>query len=290
MWCCVITMTTVGYGDFVPETHIGRVIAIIACIWGNFLISLMVVSLSISSEFNPSQRKAYDSIMREIGIYEHNKKAMRVVQALLKYCVRSKKKKLTKEEKLSYLNVIRECIKDFQQHRKKLFVKDQEIPLENQLLRVNQKISFEFDNILSDARSIKKTMSVLSQAEELNRDIEEKAKTVSGLSESILRKLQRFKANGFRPRINGLDSDSEDEETTTGYNGNMRSSAVIQSPTKFINRVTKEEPDNLALIKLIRNGYLTQERVQETINGILREHAEKVKAEEEDNNRSRMMQ
>jgi hypothetical protein len=79
MWCTIITMATVGYGDFYPETHIGRLIAILACIWGNFLISLMVVSLTISSEFNPSQRKAYDNIMKEIGVNEHKKKAIRVV-------------------------------------------------------------------------------------------------------------------------------------------------------------------------------------------------------------------
>ena len=54
MWCTIITMATVGYGDYYPETHIGRFIAILACIWGNFLISLMVVSLTISSEFSPS--------------------------------------------------------------------------------------------------------------------------------------------------------------------------------------------------------------------------------------------
>lgn len=79
MWCTIITMATVGYGDFYPETHIGRTIAIFSCIWGNLLISLMVVSLTISTEFNPSQRKAYDNIMKEIGILEHNKKAIRVV-------------------------------------------------------------------------------------------------------------------------------------------------------------------------------------------------------------------
>jgi len=79
MWCTIITMATVGYGDYYPETHIGRAIAVFACIWGNFLISLMVVSLTISSEFNPSQRKAYDNIMKEIGISEHRKKAMKVI-------------------------------------------------------------------------------------------------------------------------------------------------------------------------------------------------------------------
>jgi dGTP triphosphohydrolase len=117
-------MATVGYGDYVPETHIGRVIAVLACVWGNFLISLMVVSLTISSEFNPSQRKAYDNIMKEIGLFDHNKKAMRVVQSLLMYNLLSKKKKLTREDKLKHLNIIRDRIKDFQQHRKKLFVKD----------------------------------------------------------------------------------------------------------------------------------------------------------------------
>lgn len=123
MWCTIITMATVGYGDYYPETNTGRAIAILACIWGNFLISLMVVSLTISSEFNPSQRKAYDNIMKEIGIYEHSKKAMLVVQSLLKYNVATQKK-IKKEEKLIHLNKIRDRIKDFQQHRKKLFVKD----------------------------------------------------------------------------------------------------------------------------------------------------------------------
>ena len=49
----------------------------------------------------------------------------------MRYYVVSKKRRLSKEEKLTYLNAIRDKIKEFQQHRKKLFVKDQEIPLEN---------------------------------------------------------------------------------------------------------------------------------------------------------------
>lgn len=93
-------MATVGYGDYYPETHTGRVIAILACIWGNFLISLMVISLTISSTFNPSQRKAYDNIMKEVGILERSKKAMLVVQALLRYNVAYKKRSLDKKEQL----------------------------------------------------------------------------------------------------------------------------------------------------------------------------------------------
>jgi Ion channel len=66
MWCVIITMGTIGFGDFVPKTHLGRCIAILACVWGNFLISLMVVSLTVSSEFTvPAHRKAYEQILRK---------------------------------------------------------------------------------------------------------------------------------------------------------------------------------------------------------------------------------
>ena len=53
MWCTIITMATVGYGDFYPATHLGRCIGVIACLWGNFIVSIMVVSLTFSSEFTP---------------------------------------------------------------------------------------------------------------------------------------------------------------------------------------------------------------------------------------------
>ncbi len=48
LWCIVITILTVGYGDFYPQTHVGRVIAVVSCLWGTFLISLMVISVNIS--------------------------------------------------------------------------------------------------------------------------------------------------------------------------------------------------------------------------------------------------
>lgn len=83
--------------------------------------------------------------------------------------------------------------------------------MENQLLRVNQQISFEFDQVLSDARSIKKTMSELSRAEDLNREIEEKAEKAVVLSEKILDKLRKFKENKFRPCIQGYESEDEDD-------------------------------------------------------------------------------
>ena len=52
MWCIVITMTTVGFGDFYPSTHLGRMIGVMAALWGTFLVSLMVVALTNMAEFD----------------------------------------------------------------------------------------------------------------------------------------------------------------------------------------------------------------------------------------------
>ena len=52
IWCIIITMTTVGYGDVVPATIFGRLVAITAAIWGTFLISLLILSVGNIFELN----------------------------------------------------------------------------------------------------------------------------------------------------------------------------------------------------------------------------------------------
>ena len=38
-------MTSVGYGDIVPTTNIGRLLVLIACFLGSFIITLITVSI-----------------------------------------------------------------------------------------------------------------------------------------------------------------------------------------------------------------------------------------------------
>ncbi len=54
----VITMTTVGYGDYNPKTIPGRTIGFVLCIWGIFIMSLIVIILLGSSELEFEEKEA----------------------------------------------------------------------------------------------------------------------------------------------------------------------------------------------------------------------------------------
>ena len=79
-WCITITIFTVGYGDYYPHTHFGRIITIIACLWGTFLVSLMVVAITNSMELSPQQLTAYNEIKQSILEQKYKEKALTLIR------------------------------------------------------------------------------------------------------------------------------------------------------------------------------------------------------------------
>ena len=55
----VITMTTVGYGDFYPSTDFGRVFTGFACITGLLIVSIFVIYSFMAVEFNKEETLSY---------------------------------------------------------------------------------------------------------------------------------------------------------------------------------------------------------------------------------------
>ena len=62
LWMATMTITTVNFADFYPSTHLGRVVAQIAGIWGLFLISMMVLVMTRSFSLTWRQQEALQRI------------------------------------------------------------------------------------------------------------------------------------------------------------------------------------------------------------------------------------
>jgi len=50
LWWAFVTLTTVGYGDIVPQTSAGRVVAVMTMIFGVIVYSLVVANLTVFLE------------------------------------------------------------------------------------------------------------------------------------------------------------------------------------------------------------------------------------------------
>jgi hypothetical protein len=59
VWCAAVSMTTIGYGDIMPSTHFGRMIALLCAFWGLFMFSILVSSLDTVFQLNAAQNKAF---------------------------------------------------------------------------------------------------------------------------------------------------------------------------------------------------------------------------------------
>ena len=65
-WLTILNMTTIGYGEIYPVTHLGRLCVIVSCIIGVFLLSLFVVALSNTVELDKIENECHDLICKEI--------------------------------------------------------------------------------------------------------------------------------------------------------------------------------------------------------------------------------
>jgi hypothetical protein len=52
IWLMVMTITTVGYGDYMVNTSMGKWVAMFAALWGSFMISLLVLTAASIFELN----------------------------------------------------------------------------------------------------------------------------------------------------------------------------------------------------------------------------------------------
>jgi voltage-gated potassium channel len=94
MWFSIVSMATVGYGDIVPYTNIGRVIAVIFILTGMAYVSLVTATLAYSfiDLFRKESRKASEKLQKRNK--EYNEKIDELLEKLDKI-----EKKVDEKEK-----------------------------------------------------------------------------------------------------------------------------------------------------------------------------------------------
>jgi hypothetical protein len=79
-WLVVVTMSTVGFGDLYPITHFGRLVIVLACFWGMFIVSQFVYTLEVvTSRFSHGEGKAFELLVRLQKRGELKRDASRVI-------------------------------------------------------------------------------------------------------------------------------------------------------------------------------------------------------------------
>jgi len=84
LWCAFITMTTVGYGDIYPSSFFGRMHSMICCMFGVFLVGLMVVSVTSYLNIDGIDSKIYQILLKSEKMEKRNKSAYKVISQYLK--------------------------------------------------------------------------------------------------------------------------------------------------------------------------------------------------------------
>ena len=178
-WCVIITILTVGYGDFYPQTVLGRIIAVVACLWGTFLISLMVVSLTISVEFTPQEQKAYEELKKGEMYSKLKKRALEFIRysVRLKDFPEKKEDIIDPELKVKYIKILdqfKHSLHNFKTMREIVVSKEHEMSPENILYKLNENVSEEMESLICTSNS---QVNALLEYLKLSEGIQQEIKT-----------------------------------------------------------------------------------------------------------------
>ena len=182
LWCIIITMSTVGFGDFYPISLLGRTIAVLSCFWGAFLISMMVAGLTNAVEFNSQESISYDSIKSAQYDIDYGTSATIFIQnsfryySLIKFAMSDPsviKNPEFRTNKSSQFHKLKDSTFYFRQMRSSKNDKVNQINIEKSLYKIESILNVDFEKIKTRAKSIDLIEDLLTKYHKIQTEIKE---------------------------------------------------------------------------------------------------------------------
>lgn len=124
MWLMIVTMATIGYGDFYPRTLPGRAITFFSCICGVVTVSLMTITLQNLLEMSNSESRSYN-IIEKLELHRKKRKhAAYILTNLTKlgFWGGVVRKNLEEDVKSYHVKQIKKHLQKFRRLRKFLYI------------------------------------------------------------------------------------------------------------------------------------------------------------------------
>lgn len=93
---------TVGYGDLFPTSLLGRIVTVFVMFWGNFIQSLIIVSIAGLVEFDRNEASAYFQITNELAILNSFNSASDLIVSFLRWVIIMKREKALLGDDVKY--------------------------------------------------------------------------------------------------------------------------------------------------------------------------------------------
>jgi hypothetical protein len=196
IWIIIITMTTVGYGDIYLYTHTGRFIGVISCVIGLLLVSLMVVSLAIISEFTDEEKKAYSILIKINADTNAINKAHNVIKTFLNLRrVLIEKKKFKLSERFLAITQLKKDISTFKNDYK--IANSYSLPIDEMLKVLQMKLKDDINCISNNIKKISNFEINFKSISDAQKKCVEKMQIISKRQEKIGRYMVELNNNNF---------------------------------------------------------------------------------------------